>query len=81
MAKAFADMRLVSSWRAILKKIGIKRQVRGEGTSTAPLSHGHGGIEEMTFLQCNLALLASTLFLSFFIKHSIFALLDGESQT
>lgn len=36
MAKALADMRLVSSWRAILKKIGIKREVRGEGTSTWP---------------------------------------------
>jgi len=43
MAKALADMRLVSSWRAILKKnTVIKKKVRGEGTSNAPLPHGHG---------------------------------------
>lgn len=43
------------------KKVGIRREVRGEGTSTAPLPHGHGGTEAMTLLKCYLALLASAL--------------------
>lgn len=42
MAKALADIRLVSSWRAILTKTGIKREVRGEGISTSPFPYGHG---------------------------------------